>query len=217
MAKKNCNLPLKEWEVIINDMDYDELQECLAYPSTYYPQFLELVKKKMDDLSSVPEHEVIKNMVKQYLEEWGCPYEDEEDVLKFYFQGGLFHAFIKDDGHYIHINEYSWKSVSIDDSDGFQKLVLAINEANGACTVNTFFTINREENTIDVSCYTAILYRPMITNLKDYLHIRLQNFFYAHDLVNAQITLMEERERWNQPNEKDSEPNLLDPNNLPIC
>lgn len=69
-----------------------------------------------------------------------------------------------------------------------------------------------DEKTIDVSSHTSILYRPMITNLKDYLDIRLSGFFYAHELVNAEMTLMEERE-----NRKDSELNLLNTDNLPIC
>jgi hypothetical protein len=43
------------------------------------------------------------------------------------------------------------------------------------------------------------LYRPAISNLKDYLDIRLNNFLFAHDLVNSEMTLMAEREKKDQP------------------
>lgn len=100
----------------------------------------------------------------------------------------------------------------MDDTDEVRRLKHAINEANGACTVTTYYTIDDDEKTIEASCHTSILYRPMITNLKDYISIRLHNFFFAHDLVNAEMTLMAEREK-----KKDSELNLLNADNLPIC
>jgi hypothetical protein len=34
----------------------------------------------------------------------------------------------------------------------------------------------------------------MIFNLKQYLYTRLLNFFLAHDIINAEMTLMAERE-----------------------
>ena len=114
--------------------------------------------------------------------------------------------------HLITIFDYCWKVVKLADIDKVGRLKHAINEANRDCTVNTYYEIDEEEKRIYASCHTSILYRPMITNLKDYLEIRLSNFFFAHDLVNAEMTLMEEREK-----KKGSELDPFNVDKLPIC
>jgi hypothetical protein len=213
MVKANSKLPLKEWEETINKMSYENLQEYISAPGICYPEFLELAKRKMEELFSTPDHEIMKSLVKKCLEEMGCPCEiEEEGELHFFFQGGSFYTYLDGRSHYIDINEYCWKTVNLDDTDEVRRLKYAINEANAACSVTTYYTIDEDEKTISASCQTSILYRPMITNLKDYLYIRLSNFFYAHDLVNAEMTLLAEREK-----RKDSELNLLNIDNLPFC
>ena len=64
--------------------------------------------------------------------------------------------------------------------------------------MTTVYFTDDDEKYIGVYCTTSILYRPMITELKDYLAIRLNNFFLAHDLVNSEMTLMAERDRKKQ-------------------
>ena len=59
---------------------------------------------------------------------------------------------------------------------------------------NLIHPTGNEKRAMYVHSTTSILYRPMIFNLKDYLYLRLSNFFFAHDLINAEMTLLTERE-----------------------
>ena len=187
-----------EWEETINQMSRDELQFIIEHPEGYYPTFLKMAKAKLEELSSLPEHEAMKIVVKKILEELGCPCNINKDgELDFYFQGSHFFIFLNEDNHYMVIWEYSWESVSLDNTIEVERLKHSINEANNKCTVTTVYNIDEEERTMEVSTTTSILYRPMIFNLKIYLQTRLHNFFYAHDLVHAETVLLKEREEQN--------------------
>ena len=212
-AEKKTMLPLKEWKKAISLMTKDELQLVIDHPEGYDPEYLKIVETNYNKLSSMPENEAMKVVVKRNLEAMGCPCEiDEDGDLCFFYQGEYFCAVIKETNHYIDIFDYGWKTIKLSDTDEVRRLKHAINEANGVCRMTTYYDIDEDEKTINASCHTSILYRPMITNLKDHLSIRLSNFFYAHDLVNAEMTLMAERE-----NRKDSEHNLFNTDHLPIC
>lgn len=187
MTKKSQQ---KAWEKAISLMSRDELQFVVDHPDGYYPEFLELAKARMNELSALSDQEAMTVVVKKCLEELGCPCKiDEDGVLAFWFQGSHFHMFLEPDSHYMDIWEYCWRSEKLDDADAVRRLMTAINEANSSCSITSVYTIDEEERTIDVSCSTSILYRPMITDLKHYLFIRLSNFFYAHELINAAMAL----------------------------
>lgn len=194
MANSKSKFPIKEWEDSLNGMSLGELQKIVEDPGIYYPSFLDLAKKKIDELSSIPEHEAMRDMVMKCLKELGCPCEiDEDGDIDFHFQGELFNISLGEDHHYIEILDYCWKKVSLDDTEEVKRLKHAVNYANSNCTVTTvYFT---DDENICVYCKTSILYQPMISNLKDYLDIRLRNFFLAHNLVNSEMTLMAERDK----------------------
>lgn len=199
MADSNYKSSLKEWQRSINKMSYGELQNIIADPDIYYPNYLELAKKKMEELSSIPEHKVMKGMVKKCLKELGCPCKVTEDGdLDFYFQGGHFLIMLGEDNHYIDICDYCWMRVDINDTEKVERLKHSINYANANGSVTTVYFTDDDEKYIGVYCTTSILYRPMVSDLKDYLAIRLNNFFLAHDLVNSEMTLMAERDRKKQ-------------------
>lgn len=213
MVKKKTKSPLKEWKKAISLMSKDELQLVIDHPEGYDPEYLKIVETNFKKLSSMPDNEAMKVVVKRNLEAMGCPCEiDEDGDLDFFCQGEHFHAFTKETDHYITIWDHCWKVISLANTDEVRRLKHAINEANGDCTVTTYYTINEDKKIIYASSHTSILYHPMITNLKDYLSVRLDNFFFAHDLVNAEMTLMEERE-----GKKESELESLDVDKLPTC
>ena len=212
-AEKKTKSPLKEWKKAISLMSKDELQLVIEHPESYDPEYLKIVETNFKKLSSMPENEAMKVVVKRNLEAMGCPCEiDEDGDLSFFYQGEHFHAFIEETDYYITIWDFYWIEISLADTDKVRRLKHAINEANRDCTVNTYYEIDEEEKRIYASCHTSILYRPMITNLKDYLEIRLSNFFFAHDLVNAEMTLMEKRE-----GKKETEQDSFNVDKLPIC
>lgn len=167
-----------DWEKAINLMSRDELYFVIEHPEGYYPAFLKMAKVKMEELSSLPEHEAMKAVVKNILEDMGCPCTIGEDgLINFYFQGSKFFISLEEGNHYIDICEYAWEAVSLDDANEVERLKHSINEANNKCSVTTAYEIDEEKKKLCAFCSTSILYRPMITNLKDYLQLRLHNFF----------------------------------------
>ena len=200
MSDTNSKLHLRKWQNRINRLSYGELENIIATPDIYNPDYWELAKKRMDKLSSVQEHEVMRDLVKQCLKEMGCPCKVTKDGdLDFYFQGSHFLITLSVDHHYLDIEEFCWKKVRIDNTEVVKQLKLAVNYANSNCSVITYYDTDIDEQYICLYCTTHILYRPAISNLKDYLDIRLNNFFFAHDLVNSEMTLMAEREKKDQP------------------
>jgi len=194
MSKKNKSLS-ETWEPTIKKMGKEELQHIISEQEIYQPEFIEMVKARLDELSSIPDHEVMKDIVKRILEELGCPYEVNEDGdIDFIFQGMEFSILLSENNHYIEIIDFCWKHVKLSDTDEVRRLKYAINKANTISDITTVYFENEEEEYIGVYCTTSILYRPIITNLKDYLRIRLSNFFLAHDLVNTEMILQAERE-----------------------
>ena len=199
MSDTNSKLHLRKWQNRINRLSYGELENIIATPDIYNPDYWELAKKRMDKLSSVQEHEVMRDLVKQCLKEMGCPCKVTKDGdLDFYFQGSHFLITLSVDHHYLDIEEFCWKKVRIDNTEVVKQLKLAVNYANSNCSVITYYDTDIDEQYICLYCTTHILYRPAISNLKDYLDIRLNNFFFAHDLVNSEMTLMAEREKRDQ-------------------
>ena len=213
MADNNSKYPLKEWQKNINELSYGELQNIVENPDIYNPDYLELAKKRMEKLSSIPEYKIMKDLVKKCLKELGCQCKiDEEGDLDFYFQGENFAIMLREEHHYIDILDYCWKKISLDDTEEVERLKNAVNYANSNSSVTTSYFIDEESHKIGVYGRTSILYRPAITNLKDYLATRLCNFFLAHDLVNSEMTLMVERDK-----KKQSELDISNLDKLPVC
>lgn len=200
MADNSNKPPLRRWQNSINKLSYGELENIIANPDIYNPDYWELAKKRMDRLSSVQEYEVMRDLVKRCLKEMGCPCKVTKDGdLDFYFQGSHFLITLSGDHHYLDIEEFCWKRIRINNTEAVKQLKHAVNYANSNCSVITYYDTDIDEQYICVYCTSHILYRPAISNLKDYLDIRLNNFFFAHDLVNSEMTLVAEREKKEQP------------------
>ena len=207
---------LSIWKESIPRMNEEDLEFILDFPDCFEPQILKLVKSRLKGMStpqdnskdyydhcdnkedeaepSIPEHEAMREILMKCLKELGCSCElDEDGEIDFYFQGELFNISLGEGHHYIEILDYCWKKVSLDDTEEVERLKHAVNYANSSSNVTTVYLTDDEY--IRVYCKTSILYRPMISNIKDYLDTRLHNFFLAHDLVNSEMILMSERDK----------------------
>ena len=60
-----------EWEKAINLMSRDELHLAIEHPEGYYPTFIKMAKAKLEELSTLPEHEAMKAVVINILEDMG--------------------------------------------------------------------------------------------------------------------------------------------------
>ena len=186
----------KNWKKAISLMSREELHFIIEHPSGHYPDYLEMVEARMEELSSNPEDEALYSLVKKNLEALGCPCEYNEDgSLDFFFQGSRFYVDVLENSHFIQIHEYCWKEVRLDDINQVERLKKAVNYSNSICNVTTYYAIEEEGNRISVASQRSILYRSMATSLKEYLRVILSNFFSAHDQVYAQMVLLAEKEK----------------------
>jgi hypothetical protein len=193
MARKSKK---SEWEKSLSLMSLDELYYILSTPDAYEAGYVQMAKEKLDDLANLTEHEAMKVIVQRCLEDMGCKCEiDEDGYINFWFQGSQFYIIIQAPDHYIEIYDYSWKRVSLDDTEEMYRLKLAINKANSICTITTYYEADDKAQLAYVYCTTSILFRPMVHNLRQYLYTRLSNFFLAHDIINAEMLLLKEREQ----------------------
>lgn len=191
-----ANKDQKKWKKAISLMSVEELEFILEHPVGHYPEYLEMVEARMEKLSVLPQHEAMRAVVKNALEELGCKCKiDEEGNLDFYFQGSSFTIVFDESSHYLCIWEYFWKTVDLSDTNEVERLKTAINEANESTTVTACYEINEELQRMYVSSTHCILYHPMIANIKEYLYIRLSNFFFVHDVVNTEMMMMEKKEK----------------------
>ena len=190
------NKEQKKWKKAISLMSVEELEFILEHPVGHYPEYLEMVEARMAKLSLLPQHEAMRKVVKNALEELGCKCKiNDEGNLEFYYQGSPFTITFDESSHYLFIWEYFWKTVDLSDTDEVERLKTAINEANESTTVTVCYEIYEEFQRMYVSSTHCILYNPMITNIKDYLYIRLANFFFVHDVVNTEMMMMEKKEK----------------------
>ena len=81
MAKSK--LPLKEWEVIINDMSYKELQRYIAVPETCYPEFLVLAKNRLKELEETRDS---VNYLKEYIQNKLCDIIYNDTIADYYME-----------------------------------------------------------------------------------------------------------------------------------
>ena len=101
----------------------------------------------------------------------------------------------------------------LDDAEEMYRLKLAINKANSICTITTYYETDDKAQLAYVYCTTSILFRPMVHNLRQYLYTRLSNFFLAHDIINAEMLLLKEREQVGLVH------SVIDvsPDDMPVC
>lgn len=112
--------------------------------------------------------ELYPNDVEDYLNDWD------------------FYISFDDQLHYIEIIEL-WKKVSLDDTDGIDKMLYAINSANLSSTVSTAYYINEEEQMMVVSCSTNMPYLPQEEYLKEFLPQKVIDIFCINKLIEEEL------------------------------
>ena len=109
--------------------------------------------------------------------------EDEEVENRFYFtyQGEDFYADI--DNAWVRLVYCFWKKIDMYDIDVFPRLREAINFANRKCNVITFYSVDEEEEVVNVHSRSTFLFLPEIPDVKLFLYTQLGFFFKARRYV----------------------------------
>lgn len=127
----------------------------------------------------------------------GCQYEiDDEDKERFYFayQGENFAVDMNNERQYVNLWDMFWASVELYDIDQLARLKKVINESNLRFATTTVYTVNEAGSTVDVHCKSVILFCAQIPDLETYLRAELNDFFYVHQYINAEMAKLKEQE-----------------------
>jgi len=125
----------------------------------------------------------------------GCQYEIGDDGrILFAYQGERFVAGATNEHAYVFIWDYCWSSVDLHDIDEVARLRKSINKANIDCSIKTVFTIDNENNSMDVHCQSVLLFIPQIPDLCGYLRLELNEFFRAHQAVGQEMSKLRDKE-----------------------
>ena len=143
----------------------------------------------------------MRDTVMSIMTELGCLCEvnDEGDIDINFHDSGLypndvedylndwdFYISFDDQLLYIEINEL-WKKVSLDDTNGIDRMLCAINSANLSNTATTAYYINEEEQAMVVSCSTNMPYLPQEEYLKKFLPQKVIDIFCINKLLEHEL------------------------------
>ena len=153
---------------------------------------MELVEVKDDE-----ESKDTRDLFLETLTKIGCQYEIDQDegYIYFAYQGENFVASTTNDDRYVRLWDSFWGHVELYNVEEFSRLRKAVNHANLNCSTMTIYTINEEEQKVDVHCKSAIPFMSEMPDLEDYLRKELGDFFNAHHLVGSEMAKLREKEQ----------------------
>ena len=123
------------------------------------------------------------NLVYEVLRKIGCEPAEEKQIgdeyyVYFNYQGETFLIIAKRDTKWINVYDLWWYSLSsYKDIEEFSILRKLINEENKNGSYIVFYTINNENEQIDVHTKKNVLFIPQIPDIDQYLISVLQYFF----------------------------------------
>ena len=124
----------------------------------------------------------------------GSQYEFLDDYIVVDYQGYKFAVIANNYIPDIQIWDTYREHVDLHDIDEFSRLRKAVNEANRACSVTTFYVIDEGSKTVNVHSKSVILFIPQIPDLAGYLRVELNEFFRAHQLIESEMANQRNKE-----------------------
>ena len=135
----------------------------------------------------------MKEEVIRILKELECPFQDEEEVINFEYEGEKF-AFIVEEGEpFIQLLNLDMMTISMDNHDEVQRLKSAINDANYNCYVSIRYHIQCDE--ISAVGGANILFESFVPNRKGLLQFMLGKFFEMKNYLKEQMLTLQYAEQ----------------------
>ena len=135
----------------------------------------------------------MKEEVIRILKELECPFQDEEEVINFEYEGERF-AFIVEEGEpFIQLLNLDMMTISMDNHDEVQLLKSAINAANYNCYVSLRYHIQCDE--ISAVGGANILFESFVPNRKGLLQFMLGKFFEMKNYLKEQMLTLQYAEQ----------------------
>ena len=136
-----------------------------------------------------------RGLLLELLAKMGCPYEiDDENDIRFKWQGGYFCALAENDGTFVTIFYFNWEECELYDIDTVSRMKRVINDANNSCLVTTFYSLNEAATTFHIHSKRQILLIPQIDDLEGYLQAMLALFFDTSRFIEVEVDKLKNEE-----------------------
>lgn len=139
----------------------------------------------------------MKEEVISILKELECPFQDEEEVINFEYEGEKF-AFIVEEGEpFIQLLNLDMMTISMDNHNEVQLLKSAINAANYNCYVSLRYHIQWDK--ISAIGGANILFESFIPNRKELLQFFFAKFFEMKNYLKEEMIKQQYAEQPEMP------------------
>lgn len=138
-----------------------------------------------------------KDLFLETLTKIDCQYrlsEDNDNKIYFAYQGERFVADTNNDINYVYLWDLFWEHADLYDIDEVSRLRKAINTSNINTSVTTVFFIDEKEKRMCVHSKSKIPFVSYMPYLDEFLRIRLNEFFRAHQVLGNEMQKLREKE-----------------------
>ena len=113
----------------------------------------------------------------------GCNIQrDEEDPNRIYlnYQGEHFTVGASEESPFLYIYDVAWYSASLDDIENLSLIRQAVNSCNAEYAATVLYTIDKDENCVNIHTRQCVLFGDYIPSVDEYLRSRLDDSFRQH-------------------------------------
>lgn len=125
----------------------------------------------------------MRRLLEQTLKNIGCHInmcEDDEDRFFITYQGEHFTIVYSESSQFINIYDVAWYSAELDDIDNLSIVRQAVNACNQENHSMVLYTIDKENNCVNVHTRQCIVFGSYIPEVEDYLRSRFEDSFRQH-------------------------------------
>ena len=122
-------------------------------------------------------------LLEKVLKNIGCHInmcKDEENHIYATYQGEHFTIIYSETSPYITIYDVAWYSAELIDIDNLSLVRQAVNVCNKENISTVLYTIDKEENCVNVHTRQCIVFGSYIPDVEDYLRSRFEDSFRQH-------------------------------------
>ena len=125
----------------------------------------------------------MENLLEVSFKNIGCHVDickDEPDMLHVTYQGEHFKICFTEESPYIYIYDIAWYSAELIDIDNLSVVKQAVNACNQHNHATVLYTIDKEENCVNVHTRQCTIFGSYIPDAEEYLRSLLEDSFRQH-------------------------------------
>lgn len=132
---------------------------------------------------SIYEGLTMQQLLELTLKNIGCHInmcKDEENHIYATYQGEHFTIIYSETSPFVTIYDVAWYSAELIDIDNFSLVRQAVNACNRENISTVLYTIDKEDNCVNVHTRQCIVFGSYIPDVEDYLRSRFEDSFRQH-------------------------------------